>query len=95
MPAGAIVLAVSTRVTTVIPTATSFSVGDSGSATRFSTTGTINVAAGTTDAGTLAGAYYNASALSIRLTMNGGTPAANTGRVRVTIFYILSTPPTS
>lgn len=94
MPANSVVLGVSVRVTTVIPTATSFSVGDSGSATRFSTTN-VGVAADSTDPGTKAGAYYNASALSIRLTMNGGTPAANTGRVRVTIYYYTITPPTS
>lgn len=94
MPANSVVLAVSVRVTTVIPTATSFSVGDSGSATRFSTAN-VGVAQGSTDPGTKAGAYYNASALSVRLTMNGGTPAANTGRVRVTIYYYSVTPPTS
>lgn len=94
MPAGAIVIAVNVRVTTVIPTATSFSVGDSGSATRFSTAN-VSTAATSTDPGTKAGAYYNASATGILLTMNGGTPADNTGRVRVTIYYFLSTPPTS
>lgn len=94
MPANSVVLAVTTRVTTVIPTATSFSVGDSGSATRFSTAN-VSTAANSTDSGTKAGAYYNASALSVRLTMNGGTPADNTGRVRVTIYYYTVTPPTS
>jgi hypothetical protein len=94
MPAGAIVLSVSVRVTTVIPTATSFSVGDAGSATRFSTAN-VSTAATSTDVGTKAGAYYNASATGILLTMNGGTPADNTGRVRVTIAYIDVTVPTS
>lgn len=94
MPAGAIVMAVNVRVTTVIPTATSFSVGDSGSATRFSTAN-VSSAATSTDPGTKAGAYYNATATGILLTMNGGTPADNSGRVRVTIYYFLSTPPTS
>lgn len=93
MPAGAIVLAVNTRVTTVIPTATTFTVGDSGSAARFSTAA-VSTAANSTDAGTKAGAYYNASALSVRITPDL-TPANNTGRVRVTIVYLLSTPPTS
>lgn len=93
MPAGALVLGVSVRVTTVIPTATTFTVGDSGSAARFSTAA-VSVAATSTDAGTKAGAYYNASALAVRITPNG-TPADNTGRVRVTIHYILVTPPTS
>lgn len=94
MPAGAVVRAVSVRTTVTIPTATSYSVGDSGSATRFNTAN-VGVAANSTDAGTKAGSYYNASALSVRLTMNGGTPVNNNGRVRVTIWYDLSTPPTS
>jgi hypothetical protein len=94
MPANSIILSVSVRVTTVIPTATSFSVGDAGSATRFSTAN-VAVAANTTDVGTKAAAYYNATAAGIVLTMNGGTPAANTGRVRVTIAYIDVTPPSS
>lgn len=93
MPAGAIVMAVNVRVTTVIPTAATFTVGDSGSAARFSTAA-VSTAATSTDAGTKAGAYYNASALSIRITPNL-TPADNTGRLRVTIYYFLSTPPTS
>jgi hypothetical protein len=94
LPAGAIILSVSVRVTTVIPTATTFDVGDSGSATRFNTA-SVAVAANSTDVGTKAGAYYNASATAVRLTMNGTPPAANTGRVRVTISYIDVTVPTS
>lgn len=93
MPANAIVIAVSTRVTVVIPTATTFTVGDSGSAARFSTAA-VAVAAGSTDAGTKAGAYYNATALAVRLTPSS-TPGAATGKVRVTISYFLATPPTS
>lgn len=94
LPANAIILSVSVRVTTVIPTATTFSVGDAGSATRYSTAN-VSTAANSTDVGTKAGAYYNASATGVLLTMNGGTPAANTGRVRVTIAYIEVTAPTS
>ena len=93
MPAGAIILAVSVRVTTVIPTAATFTVGDAGSAARFSTT-TISTAANTTDPGTKAGAYYNASAAGILITPNL-TPADTTGRLRVTIHYLDVTPPTS
>lgn len=94
MPAGAVVLAVSVRTTVTIPTATSYTVGDSGSAARFNTAN-VGVAANSTDAGTKAGAYYNAGALAVRLTMVGGTPANNAGRVRVTIYYYTVTPPTS
>lgn len=93
MPANAVILGVSVRVTTVIPTAATFTVGDSGNATRFSTAA-VSTAANSTDPGTKAGAYYNASALSIRITPNL-TPAANTGRVRTTIYYYTITPPSS
>lgn len=93
MPANSVVLGVSTRVVTVIPTAATFTVGDSGSAARFSTAA-VSTAANSTDAGTKAGAYYNASALSVRITPNA-TPAAATGQVRVTIYYYSVTPPTS
>lgn len=93
MPANSVVLGVSVRVTTVIPTAATFTVGDSGSATRFSTAA-VSVAAGSTDPGTKAGAYYNASALSVRITPDV-SPASNTGRVRVTIYYYTVTVPTS
>ena len=93
MPAGAVVLGVDVRVTVIIPTAATFTVGDSGSAARFSTAA-VAVAAGSTDSGTKAGAYYNAAALAIRITPDL-TPAANTGRVRVTIHYYTVTPATS
>ena len=95
LPANAIIFGVSARVVTVIPTATSFSVGITGTPTKFGTSGTISVAAGTTDVGTLAGASYNATAQTVLLTMNGGTPAGATGQVRVTIHYMLITAPTS
>jgi hypothetical protein len=93
IPGNAIVLAVSVYVQTAIPTATTFTVGDSGSAARYSTAA-VSVNLGSSDKGTKAGAYYNASALGILITPNG-TPAANTGRVRVTIHYIEVTVPTS
>lgn len=92
MPAGAVVLGVAVRVTAAIPTAATFTVGDAGSAARFSTAA-VAVAAGSTDAGTKAGAYYNASAAAIRITPNA-QPATATGKVRVTIFYYTVTPPT-
>ena len=93
MPAGAVILGVDVRVTVVIPTAATFTVGDSGSAARFSTAA-VSSAANSTDAGTKAGAYYNASALAIRITPNA-QPADNSGRVRVTIHYYVVTPATS
>jgi hypothetical protein len=94
IPAGAIVLGVSTRVTVAIPTAATFTVGDSGSAARYNTGSNVAVAANTVDKGTKAGAYYNASAVAVRITPNL-TPGTNVGRVRVTIHYIEVTAPTS
>lgn len=93
LPANALILGVSVRVTTVIPTATTFTVGDAGSAARFSTAA-VSVAAGSTDPGTKAGAYYNAAAAAVRITPNG-TPGAATGAVRVTIHYLDVTPASS
>jgi hypothetical protein len=94
IPAGAIVLAVSVRVTATITCTANFTVGDSGSAARYNTGSNVAKTAGTTDVGTKAGAYYCASATSIRITPDT-TPSDNTGRVRVTIHYILVTPPTA
>lgn len=93
IPAGAVVFAVSVRVTVVIPTAATFTVAGTGSGTTFNTAA-VAVAATTTDAGTAAGCYYNATAQTITITPNL-TPGANTGRVRVTLHYYQTTPPTS
>lgn len=92
IPAGAIVLAVSVRVTVVIPTATTFTVTGNTSGTF--NTAAVSTAANSTDQGTAAGAFYSATTQTIKITPNS-TPGANTGRVRVTVFYLLSTPPTS
>ncbi len=93
IPAGAIVFAVSVRVTTAIPTAATFTVTGATSG-AFNTGTNVSTAANTTDPGTKAGAFYNATAQAIRITPDL-TPGANTGRVRVTIHYITCTPPTS
>jgi hypothetical protein len=93
MPANSIVFAVSVRVVTVIPTAATFTVGDAGNAARFNTAA-VNVAAGSTDKGTAAGAYYNAAAAAVRITPDV-QPGAATGQVRVTIHYLAITAPTS
>lgn len=93
LPAGAVIFAVSVRVTVVIPTASTFTVTGTTSGTTFSTAA-VSTAANTTDKGTAAGAYYNASAQHVRITPNL-TPAANTGRVRVTAHYYSITAPTS
>jgi len=92
IPAGALVLAVSVRVTTVIPDAATFDVGVAGALNRYADD--LAVAAGTTSPGTMDGVRYYAAAASIRITPNT-SPLAATGKVRVTIHYILVTPPTS
>lgn len=91
VPAGAIVLAVSVRTTVAIPTAANYTVKIG--AQTFNTAA-VGVAANSTDPGTAAGAFYNATAGGVIITPNL-TPGANTGRVRVTVSYILVTPPTS
>lgn len=93
IPAAAILLAVVVRVTVVIPTAATFTVIGNTSTTVYNTAA-VSTAANTTDPGTAAGAVYNAAAQTIRITPNL-TPANNTGRVRVGIFYMTATPPTS
>jgi hypothetical protein len=94
IPANAMVLGVAVRVTTVIPTAATFTVTGATSGTTFNTGASVSTAAGTTNKGTANCPYNNAAAQAIRITPNVA-PAANTGRVRVTIFYIEVTAPTS
>jgi hypothetical protein len=91
IPAGAVVLGVSCRVTTVIPTAATFSVGHAGSTALWGTG--IAVAAGTTNTGAAVPALF-AAATGILITPNA-TPADNTGRLRVVIHYYIPTAPTS
>lgn len=93
IPAGAIVLSVSVRVTTVIPTAATFTVIGNTTTTVFNTAA-VSTAATSTDVGTAAGAFYNAAAQTIRITPNL-TPGAATGVVRITVAYIQITPSTS
>jgi hypothetical protein len=93
MPAASIILSVSVRVTVALNVTTNFTVGDAGSAARFSTAA-VSKAINSTDPGTKAGAYYNASATAVRITPDS-TPGDTNGRVRVTIHYIKITPPTS
>lgn len=93
IPANAVVMAVSVRVTVTIPTITSFDVGVAGGTNRYGAT--LSPAAGTTNPGTNDATRFYAAAAAIRLTMNGTPPANTNGRVRVTIWYYDSTPPTS
>ncbi len=93
IPANVVVLAVAVRVTVVIPTAATFTVTGTSSGTTFNTAA-VSTAANTTNKGNVAGAFYNATAQTIRITPNA-IPAANTGRVRVVIIYADVSPPAS
>lgn len=92
VPAGAVVLSISVRVTVIIPTAATFtvSIGASG---NFNTVA-VPVAATTTDQGTALGAKYIPTAAGITITPNL-TPGAATGVVRITATYYLATVATS
>lgn len=94
IPANAIVYAVSVRVTTVIPTAATFTVTGASSGTAFQTGASVSTAATSTDAGTKACPYLNTTEQAIRITPNT-SPANNTGRVRVVVYYMQVVPPTS
>lgn len=92
IPANTVVYAVSTRVTTVIPTAATFDVGVALATTRYGTG--ISTAANTTSPGTLDAVRFYSAAAAIRITPNL-TPADTTGRLRVTIYFYEVTPATS
>lgn len=94
IPLNAVVYYVSVRVTVVIPTAATFTVTGTTSGTQFDVAGGVSTAANTTDLGTRNCPYKNGAAQTIRITPNVN-PAANTGRVRVTIYYYLPVAATS
>jgi len=93
VPANAILLGVSVRVTVAIPTAATFTVTTEIGGTTLNTA-VVSTAADSTDPGTAAGTSYRSAATKIRITPNL-TPANTDGRVRVTVWYLVSTPPTS
>ena len=93
IPANAILLGVSVRVTTVIPTAATFTYATTVGATALSTAA-VSTSANSTDPGTAAGASYRAAATTVTITPNV-TPGAATGVVRLQYYYLQITPPTS
>ena len=88
IPAGAVVLACSERVTTAITGATSFSVGYTGSTSAFGSSLGVNV--GTTNEG-LIGPDPFYSATDIVLTAAGGNFSG--GAVRLSLMYLTFSPP--
>lgn len=99
LPAGTIILGVTARVTELITGATSFDVGVSGGDTDLFLDG-VAVAAGTTadleDANaSFTAPFVNSSLGTILVTAVGGTVSFSAGKVRLTVFYIDLTSPTS
>jgi hypothetical protein len=93
IPAGAILLSVSCLVTVTIPTATAFSYALTTAGTTLNTTA-VGVANGFNNRGTAGGTPYLSTTNTVTITPNG-TPANNSGRVRLCFTYYVSTPPTS
>lgn len=91
LPANAIILGVSYRITTTITTAVSFTIGDAGSATRYCNTQST-LTAGTTGTCTAAGYFLNTSAAPVKITPST-TPGA--GAMRLVVQYLTWTAPTS
>ena len=94
IPANALVLGVSLRVTTEITGCTTLDVGVAGATTRYGTgialvAGTTNASAGTTNP-----TVYGA-ATAIRFTAVGWGASFTAGVIRVVVHYISLTPPTS
>lgn len=95
IPAGALVLAVTGRVTVTDTGAgvTNYDIGVDGANTRYATG--IGSSAGATFKGTQDGIRYYATAEQIRITPNATPSGGVRGKVRVVIEYIEVTPPTS
>ena len=93
IPANAIVRGVAVYVVTVIPTAATFTVTGTTSATVFNTAA-VGVAAGSNDVGTQNTPYKNGAAQTITITPNV-QPAAATGQVRIVLMYEIPSAPTS
>lgn len=102
LPAGAIILAVTARVTTTITTATDWKLGDSTTAARFCAAQSgAQLTAGATVIGvdhqsgavtTLAAGPSQPAAATVRVTTTG-TPGA--GAIRITVHYISMSAPAS
>lgn len=93
IPIDSVCLGIACRVTVVIPTATDWDIGITGDTARFGAT--IAVAADTTHVNpgdVLFDAYTSATTLLIT---PQASPGAATGKVRITIFYLKFTAPTS
>ncbi|HMT45528.1 MAG TPA: DUF2793 domain-containing protein [Novosphingobium sp.] len=88
IPNRAIVLGVTSRVTTAITGATSFGCGIAGEATKFG--GTLGIASGSTNIGVIGPTAFYADT-PVRLTADGGNFTG--GAVRIAIHYLLCAAP--
>lgn len=89
IPNRAVLLGVSTRVTTAITGATSFSCGIVGETSKFG--GSLGVSAGSSNVGVIGPTAFYADT-AVRLTANGGNFSA--GAVRIALHYLTCTAPT-
>jgi Major tropism determinant N-terminal domain len=90
IPANCIVLGVGSRTVTTVTGATSYSVGVTGTTGQFGST--LNIAAGSTNYGIIGPTGFY-SATNLIVTSAGGSFTG--GTVRLAIFCLLITPPTS
>jgi len=90
IPANCIVLGVGSRTVTTVTGATSYSVGVTGTTGQFGST--LNIAAGSTNYGIIGPTGFY-SATNLIVTSAGGSFTG--GTVRLAIFCLLVTPPTS
>ena len=93
IPAGAVVLAVTGRVTTGSGVVSTVDIGVSGALTRYATGIDIS-AAGATWLGTMDAARYYAAATAITITPNAALET-DPAKLRITIHFYLPTAPTS
>jgi hypothetical protein len=88
IPANSIVLGVSCRVTTAIPTAATFDLGITGTTDRYGNDISVNL--GTTYSALLNGFIYYAAATKLLITPDV-QPANNNGRLYLEVFYLTLT----
>lgn len=96
IPAGATVVGVTTRVTTTITGCTSIQIGDGTDVDRFGNAIALTAGTTTTNADwTVTSAPVYAAATVIRITAVGGGASFTAGAMRVCVYYLAPTAPTS
>ena len=96
IPAGATVVGVTTRVTTTITGCTSIQIGDGTDADRFGNAIALTSGTTTTNADwTITSAPVYAAATNIEITAVGGGASFTAGAMRVCVYYLAPTAPTS